>query len=213
MLFDIGANCGKYTRANIHKYDRIVCVDASELQCSLLRQNLPADKCVVVHGLVSNTAGAEFYRCSESGISSASEEWREGKGRFAPGGPCWSPSIIWTREECPVMKLDELIEKYGTPSFIKIDVEGHETEVIKSLSKYSGELAFEWAEEMKEELIVALNYIHEVLGHNEFYIQIEDAYTFEPDPSEYKDFETTLNTICSDWDADRKEKWGMIWCR
>lgn len=111
-----------------------------------------------------------------------------------------------------ITSLDQLIEIYGVPSFIKIDVEGHELEVIKSLTKYSGTIAFEWAEEMKTEAIETINYISEVLGHKKFYIQSEDDYTFVPDENSYVTKEEILGIIDTTWVPKRQELWGMIWC-
>jgi FkbM family methyltransferase len=213
LLFDIGANCGNYTRANIHKYNRVVCVDASSLQCEILTASVPADKCSIVNALISSNTNAEFYRCSASGISSASEEWRKGKGRFAPGGPYFEAGFQWVQESCHIISLDKLIQLYGEPSFIKIDVEGHELEVIKSLTKYDGVLAFEWAEEMKDEAMETLKYIHEKLGHTQFFIQFEDAYTFEPPADQYRNIDDILNEIQNQWVTQRKVLWGMIWSK
>lgn len=214
MLFDIGANCGNYTMANISKYDRIVCVDASKVQCDALKDRVPADKCTIVHSLISSDPDAKFWRClGDSGISTASVEWMNGKGRFAPGHTDWWPGLTWKQEETPIMSLDSLISIYGTPEFIKIDVEGHEKEVVKSLTTYSGPLAFEWAEEMKEETIETVNYIADVLGHSQFYIQNEDAYTFVPDEKDYVSKDAILKIITDEWVTSRHRLWGMIWCR
>ena len=43
---------------------------------------------------------------------------------------------VWDKSyEVPVDTLDNMIEKYGTPKFIKIDVEGYEYEVLQGLTK------------------------------------------------------------------------------
>lgn len=214
MLFDIGANCGKYTNANIDKYSKVICVDASALQCELLKKNVSPDKCTIIQTLVSSDDTAKFYRCNESGISSASFEWMSGKGRFAPGNKYYAPYLQWTLEPATITSLDRLIETYGTPSFIKIDVEGHELEVVKSLTtKYSGTIAFEWSEEMNTEAIETINYIYDVLGHTKFYIQLEDSYTFVPDETSYTTKEEIIDTINTTWVPTRHELWGMIWSK
>jgi hypothetical protein len=40
--------------------------------------------------------------------------------------------------------IDNLIEKFGNPAFIKIDVEGYELEVLKGLSKETNLISFEY---------------------------------------------------------------------
>src|SRR5262249_48980943 len=46
--------------------------------------------------------------------------------------------------------LDDLILLFGLPSFIKIDVEGSELEVLKGLSTAVNALSFEFTPEMRE---------------------------------------------------------------
>ena len=41
--------------------------------------------------------------------------------------------------------LDQLIRSYGVPSFIKIDVEGYELEVLKGLTSSVNMISFEYA--------------------------------------------------------------------
>jgi len=224
MLFDIGANAGKYTLANIAKYEKVICVDASRFQCDIMCSRVPLNKCTIVHALVSNDKNSKFYFCRHaaglnyaginySGISTASKEWISGKGRFAPGNKYNEPSMVWEEAEAPVVRLDDLVAHFGEPTFIKVDVEGHELEVISSLSKFSGTLTFEWSEEMKQEAIDAVNYIHDVLGHTRFYIQHEDAYAFEPNDDEFVSKTELFELIESTWKPENQTLWGMIWCK
>jgi FkbM family methyltransferase len=225
MLFDIGANAGSYTLANVAKYSRVICVDASRLQCSVMHSRLPPAKCTIIHALVSNDKNSKFYFCRHaaglnydginySGISTASKEWISGKGRFAPGNKHNDPNMVWEEEEeTRVVSLDELVALFGEPTFIKIDVEGHEREVIYSLTKFSGTLAFEWAEEMKQETLDAIHHVSDVLGYTRFYIQDEDAYAFEPKDEAFVSKTDLLERIESTWKPERQEIWGMLWCK
>ncbi len=47
----------------------------------------------------------------------------------------------------PTISIDTLIDTYGIPDLIKIDVEGAEELVVKSLTKKVKCLCFEWAVE------------------------------------------------------------------
>ena len=106
-----------------------------------------------VHGLtVEETAlGAvagrgEIRLASESTIASMSPGWVDRvrtSGRF--GAPEWREAL-----SVPVNTLDELIDRYGTPGFCKIDVEGYESEVIAGLSRPLPLLSFEYTAEWRD---------------------------------------------------------------
>ena len=96
-------------------------------------------------------------------------DWFSNKSRFynSPHTP-----II-----CKSITLDKLIEDYGTPDLIKIDVEGGEHLVLLSLSKKTPLICFEWASEMNDITFNCLDHLQK-LGYNEFFVQYKDEYTF-----------------------------------
>ena len=57
---------------------------------------------------------------------------------------------------CKKTTIDKLIEKYGKPNLIKIDVEGGEYSCILSLTQKVDLLCFEWASEVKNMIFVHL---------------------------------------------------------
>lgn len=61
------------------------------------------------------------------------------------GGQDESYRGIWSRQNVvPMTTLDTLIEHFGVPQFIKIDVEGFEEKVISGLSTQPPLLSFEF---------------------------------------------------------------------
>jgi hypothetical protein len=92
-------------------------------------------------------------------LSSMSAEWIraiQDSGRFS--------AYRWDRKTTvPVTTLDRLIDRYGEPSFIKIDVEGYEYEVVKGLSKAVRALSLEFAAECVDNTMQCIRYL-ESLG-------------------------------------------------
>lgn len=88
-------------------------------------------------------------------LSTLSDEWirttRE-HGRFA--------KHYWDSEvSVQVTTMDKLVEKYGTPLFAKIDVEGYEYEVIKGLNKPIKYISLEFAYEYLESIFLSLEHL------------------------------------------------------
>ena len=107
------------------------------------------------------------------------------------------------------ISIDKLIELYGIPDLIKVDVEGGEFQTISSLSVKTPLLCFEWASELHDVTERCLDKLS-VLGYKEFHIQYKDAYTYIPQESAY----TTLENVLLELEKTiPKEHWGMIWAR
>ena len=60
--------------------------------------------------------------------------------------------------------LDILIEKFGVPKFIKIDVEGYELEVLKGLSHSIHLISFEYT--VPEQIDKVIDCINQIEKHN-----------------------------------------------
>jgi FkbM family methyltransferase len=194
LIFDIGYNRGDFSREALKSYPdcKIIGVEANS---ALVATHRPSESITLLNKAVSNIGGetVPFYVSSEDGISTASTEFLE-NSRFAKGSKYinhrsqWSPPI-------PVasVTLDELIDEYGAPDFIKIDVEGYEKQVIEGLSRRVPLLAFEWHEEDFDSVKEIVNHLLG-LGFEEFavvgYIEGEppDQVTFSNKGDGYLDF-------------------------
>ena len=99
-----------------------------------------------------------------------------------------------------------LIDIYGIPDLLKVDVEGGEYFCLKSLSKKVPQLCFEWASEVNDITYKCLDHLFS-LGYTGFYIQFGDNYTFRP--TTYDDITTTRQILMK---TVPKIDWGMIWC-
>ena len=202
LCFDIGANIGSWTIANKNKYDKIISIEPAPIVYEKLLINTNGLKnCTCLNYAVSNNNNEDvtFYFSNIDVLSSLNMDWFSNKSRFynIPNTP-----II-----CKSITLDKLIEEYGTPDLIKIDVEGGEHLVLLSLSKKTPLICFEWASEMNDITFNCLDHL-QTLGYNEFFVQYKDEYTFIP--LIYK----TLNEVRDELSKTvHKLDWGMVWAR
>jgi FkbM family methyltransferase len=119
-VFDIGANEGEKTILFSSLVERVVSVEPSPAAVRILKQRFIHNPKVEI---VGKGAGAH------AGTA---------KLQMFGDADCYntfSPKEITT--------LDQLIAEYGIPSYIKIDVEGYELEVIKGLRSGIALLSFE----------------------------------------------------------------------
>jgi FkbM family methyltransferase len=204
MYFDIGANVGRWSLSNIHRCNKIIAVEASPSTFRQLVQHCRNDNIVFLNYAVCNNNGNDitFYQANESCISTINKEWLTSeKSRFY--------NQPYREIICKTITIDKIIEQYGLPELIKIDVEGGEYECISSLTQKVDLLCFEWASETNNITIKCIDYLFQ-LGFSQFYIQNCDEYLFRPQNNDFYDIYTIksklLNTI-------PKQDWGMIWCR
>ncbi len=205
MYFDIGANIGLWTKANLERTDKIICVEASPITFQKLSNELssnPKVECLNYAVCSSKNEFIEFYHSNEDTISTLNVEWlAHEKSRF--NGTKYTPVQVKT------ISIDKLIEKYGKPEFIKIDVEGGEYMCLSSLTQKVDLLCFEWAAELKDIALECLIYAHENLGYNQFYVEVnKDDYNFRP--TEFINLDTLIEFLNN---TQPKYHFGMIWCK
>jgi FkbM family methyltransferase len=146
LCFDVGANVGDRVEAFLRLGARVVAVEPQPACASILQDRfgqLPTFSLVPV--ALGRTPGEATIRIAEaSTIATMSEEFiREttASGRF--------DEYHWDHEATvPVSTLDALIAEYGLPTFVKIDVEGFEAEVLSGLSTALPALSFEFVPEI-----------------------------------------------------------------
>src|SRR5213594_1452970 len=132
LCFDVGANVGERVKILRRLQARVVAVEPQPECVRILRRTYEAESCVtiVVKALGERDGTADMAISDAWTLSSLSSEWIaavKDSGRFADH--TWDKKI-----SVPVKTLDRLIEEYGPPGFIKIDVEGYEAQVVRGLS-------------------------------------------------------------------------------
>ena len=195
LLFDIGANRGDATAAGLEKGYKVIALEAAPRVFAELVRNFIYDPNVVPLRLaVGEKVGErlEFYECVEDGLSTLQKSWLTD-----PGMPYYGKEFRTIAvNTCTV---DWLIEKYGKPDLIKIDVEGAEWQVLRGMSKHSGKIALEWTQETMAHHEEQLMYLH-TLGYIEYRLQFIEHHLQEPD-GEWVPIDENL-----DLEADRVSK-------
>ena len=132
-------------------------------------------------------------------ISTFTEHWKT--GRFSESN--WDKKIT-----VDVTTLDSLIQKFGNPKYIKIDVEGFEHDVILGLTKKTGIISFEFTSEFIEDAFKSMDYLIS-LGYTDFNYSMGERRKFHGNW-------TNGNLIKEDIKKNIKKDsllWGDLYCK
>jgi FkbM family methyltransferase len=143
LVFDVGAHAGNRARAFAAIGCRVVAVEPQPDFARLLRAMFKGSRAVtVIEAAVGARVGRSSLSISERTptVTTLDEGWREARG--------WEPDfshVTWdARVDVDTTTLDVLIERFGMPAFVKIDVEGGEPTVLAGLSRPVPALSFEY---------------------------------------------------------------------
>jgi FkbM family methyltransferase len=147
VVFDIGANRGEYSDLFSRLGATVVAAEPNPSCCKLLAA-LAKDRNIRVEeaAIGASVGTAKLRLCDESELSTLSEDWFENSHQSATYA-----TVKWLDQiEVPILTLDVLAQKHGVPSFVKIDVEGFEENVIKGMSFSPKFVSFEFSNVKRE---------------------------------------------------------------
>ncbi|MFZ4400852.1 MAG: FkbM family methyltransferase [Bacteroidales bacterium] len=163
LYFDVGANDGNRIQPIMDAGIKIIAIEPQK-ECIKYLKSKFGDKITIIPKGLGEKEEIKIFNVSTINVlSSFSEEWIErtqNSGRY--GDAQW-----FKKEEVEITTLDKLIEEFGIPRFIKIDVEGYELEVLNGLSKSIDTISYEYTvPEQTDRALMCLKRIIEINGEN-----------------------------------------------
>lgn len=199
LVFDVGALDGKYTDLFLSLGARVVALEPQAGRAGNLRAKYESEpRVTVVEAAVSNQVGeVKLYPANVPWLATMNpEKWS--RGRFQRH--IWGAPLA-----VRATTLDALIEEYGLPAFIKIDVEGCELQVLGGLNQAVPELCFEFVVEYLPDVQICCAALS-TIGDYEF----APSWYENNRPEAYGDVETLLQAITQ---CPLPLLWGDIYAR
>jgi len=147
LVFDVGAHIGGYSEVFADLGGRVISIEPNPRCCEQLRRLANVRDVRVEHCAAGDVPGKLNLRvCEDSVLSTVAEDYyEEAKRSSIHKGVRWLDSV-----EVEVVTLDQLAQRHGIPTFVKIDAEGYDDHVLKGLSFRPKALIFEYARILPE---------------------------------------------------------------
>ncbi len=145
LIFDIGANAGDYSYVLAGLCNKLVCIEPDDKNNDILVARFGNNKnIVIVKKAIAEEDGLSVFHIEAEGsaLNTLSNKWinvlsEADKTRFEK-----THKFTKTRE-VETMGMGSLIQTFGIPDYIKIDVEGFEKEVVSGLQLKIPIISFE----------------------------------------------------------------------
>jgi FkbM family methyltransferase len=188
LVFDVGANFGNRVEIFLALGAKVIAIEPQQKCVDYLTKKY-GNKIIIENiGLGSKEEIKQFYEADNSVLSTFSNDYIDKVKDTRHKTSIWKKTNFIS-----IRTLDSLIDKYGIPAFIKIDVEGYEYEVVSGLTKHAGIISFEYnVPEMLHEVEKTNTKLNEI-GYTLFNYSIGESMIIKENWKDYKEFQETIN--------------------
>lgn len=200
LAFDVGANIGDRTKALLEVGFSVVAIEPVEKFYTILKETfIPAykEKIAIIQKGIGEEESVKTLYVEGATMSTFSEEFindRKNEGY----------DDIWKEKvDVEITTLDNLIAEFGIPSFIKIDVEGYELNVLRGLTQPVKYISIEHIPTMRNKTLECLAYLMKISPDYKFnfllgesiILVLKDWISYEEMIEIINDDNNRLNTI------------------
>lgn len=176
LAFDVGGNRGEYSKALAAVFDKVICFEPQQVLAENLKQiTSQFSNVVIINKAISDSNGEGRISISKNkAMSSMEPSWiKKVKKSKRFGDNSWNKI-----EKVKMITLKKAFETYGAPDFLKVDVEGHESKVFKTLNHPVKEICFECTPEARGAAVDVIKKISSI-GKYAFRIQENGLIPFD----------------------------------
>jgi FkbM family methyltransferase len=152
LCFDLGAYNGNRTDTFLKLgASRVITVEPTKYSYDKLKKKFAKEPRVVLLkvGISDKKETQMMNLCSSSAFSTFEDSWVQEINTNPK-----LANLEWTgKEEINMVSLNDLIEEYGIPDFLKIDIEGYEQKALSTLKYALPLLSFEYLNKFPERTI------------------------------------------------------------
>ncbi len=188
LIYDIGMNGGEDTDYYLARGYNVVAIEADpdsvEYCTTQFKEYIDSGRLVIVNGaIVQDDTQKEvtfFRNLKHSVLSTVSDKWA---ARNAQANTYNAPSQNIT---VPVVNFSNILEKYPSPYYVKIDIEGMDFTCLQQLAKTQFRPSFVSIESDKvsfDDLLKEFDLLHE-MGYDRFIVQQQEEVRFMKVPTD-----------------------------
>lgn len=175
LCFDIGAHVGDRTSTWLALGARVVSLEPDPQFYAYLSRKLDGTPnwLGLPRALAAEEGRATLFQSKHNGmVSSLSSSWDEEIDAIDRQGFRFDD-----RTDVATLRLDGLIERYGMPDFMKLDIEGMERTVLETASKLPRALSFEYYPTRQEDARRCIEAV-EAQGTCHYQFVLRETFTF-----------------------------------